>query len=197
MSIRNRLIGREFREIGPFADALQEGVAEELQPLRDEIQRLRSELEQIRQIAESAQQTAEAAQEAAASAQRTSQTTESGGTSESTGGSSSGGGEPIDVNIFAAPNPLFVGTLTGGFGLDATATMFINGEQSSGITAKSGDTVTFAVNNINPAARLVGWQVLSGETIVRTFGVTNSITLNITDRFTDLTVTANFEAAVQ
>jgi hypothetical protein len=54
MSIRNRLVGREFSEIEPFADALQDGINEELQPLRDEINRLRVELDQIRDIANSA-----------------------------------------------------------------------------------------------------------------------------------------------
>lgn len=74
MGIKNRLEGKEFPTLGPFADELQLGVQEEIatevNPLKTEIDTLKTQLAAVVAAAAAAQETANAANTAAATAQQ-------------------------------------------------------------------------------------------------------------------------------
>lgn len=74
MGIKNRLEGKQFPTLGPFADELQLGVREEIatevDPLKTEIDTLKTQLAAVVAAAAAAQQTANAANTAASAAQQ-------------------------------------------------------------------------------------------------------------------------------
>jgi uncharacterized protein involved in exopolysaccharide biosynthesis len=61
MSIQSRLINREFNQMEPFANELEQGVREEIEvflaPLRTELISLQSEVDSLRSLINSLQQT--------------------------------------------------------------------------------------------------------------------------------------------
>lgn len=206
MGIKNRLEGKEFSSLGPFADALAAGVQDELGPTLAKIAQLEAAVVQLGGQVGAAASAAAAAQAAADAAKTAAQTppaptpaasspaptpavSSPTGPAPTPAASSPAGPAPTPsvssrptLTVIALPEPIFVGDIFNG-GFRPTAVI--------GIDPKEGayylnSEMELSVRSVDSTVEFVNWTNSAGETI----GVSPTLITTVTE--VNRAITANF-----
>lgn len=208
MGIKDRLEGKEFSSLGPFADALAAGVADELAPTLAKIASLEQAIAQLGGQVATAQSTADgaakAAQDAAKAAddaKKAAQPTPTPTPSKSAG--ATGGPEATPTTtpgvtpsitptpsasprptlfMLALPNPIFVGDIFNG-GFRTTANISLNPLEGAAFV---GSGVELTISNIDSTVEFVNWTDKNGQIL----GTSNPIVVTVSEDTTS--INANF-----
>lgn len=208
MGIKDRLEGRQFSSLGPFADALAAGVQDELRPTLAKIASLEQAIAQLGGQVSAAQNTADSAARAAQDAARVADdakkaaqptpmptpsstigTTDGPTTTPTTSPGVSPTPQPTPsvsprptLFMLALPNPVFVGDILSG-GFRTTANIRLDPLEGA---AYIGSDVELTISEIDSTVEFVNWTDKNG----RILGTSNPIVVTVSDDTTS--INANF-----